>query len=259
MMDWTLFPYFALPALVAWIASAVTAWKGKRGLTFSLAIGGLAVFFAFILGLWISLERPPLRTMGESRLWYTFFLPLVGLLVYWRWKYRWILSFSSVMVCVFTLVNLLEPEIHDKTLMPALQSPWFAPHVIVYMFAYAMFGAVTVMSLYLLVFRKKGGWKNEMALCDNLVGIGLAFLTAGMLFGAIWASKAWGDFWTWDPKETWAAITWLSYSLYLHLRKRGAGPKLALSLLLLSFVFLQICWWGINYLPSAQGMSVHTY
>lgn len=258
-MNWSLFPYFSLTALLLWAASAITAWRGARKWTFILSTAGLAVMSAFILGMWISLERPPLRTMGETRLWYAFFLPLVGTVVYGRWKYRWILTFSTMLACVFTLVNLLKPEIHDKTLMPALQSPWFAPHVIVYMFAYAMFGAVTVMALFLLFKRKVDNMPAMMSQCDDLVRTGLSFLTIGMLFGAFWANRAWGAYWTWDPKETWAAITWLSYFLYIHLRKQGVKPKATLAVLLVSFVFLQLCWWGINYLPSAQGMSAHTY
>lgn len=81
-----------------------------------------------------------------------------------------------------------------------------------------------------------------------------------MLFGALWAKDAWGDYWAWDPKETWAAITWLAYLLYMHLRLTSrTNPRLSLRLLIIAFVLLQICWWGINYLPSAQGMSIHTY
>ena len=91
--------------------------------------------------------------------------------------------------------------------MPALQSPWFAPHVIVYMFAYAMLGAATVMAVYLLWFKKKEIERKEMDLCDNLTYVGLAFMTLGMLTGAIWAKEAWGHYWAWDPKETWAAAT----------------------------------------------------
>ena len=73
--------------------------------------------------------------------------------------------------------------------MPALQSPWFAPHVIVYMFAYAMLGAATVMAVYLLWFKKKKIERKEMDLCDNLTYVGLAFMTLGMLTGAIWRKK----------------------------------------------------------------------
>ena len=57
-----------------------------------------------------------------------------------------------------------------------------------------------------------------MELCDNLVNVGLAFMTLGMLFGALWAKEAWGHYWSWDPKETWAAATWLGYLCYIHFR-----------------------------------------
>ncbi len=242
-MSWNLFIWFALVAVLCWTAGAFQAWRGRKAAAVALTAAGIAVFFAFILGMWISLERPPLRTMGETRLWYSFFLPVAGLLIYGRWRYKWILSFSTMLALVFICVNLLKPEIHSKTLMPALQSPWFAPHVIVYMFSYALLGAATVMALYLLLFRKDRTTADEMALTDNLVYVGLAFLTFGMLFGALWAKVAWGHYWSWDPKETWAAITWLAYLLYLHLRK--AQPydwRKALILLLFAFVCLQMCW-----------------
>jgi len=170
------------------------------------------------------------------------------------------LSFSAVLSLVFICVNLFKPEIHDKTLMPALQSPWFAPHVIVYMFAYAVLGAAAVMAIYLLFFKKSGIDAVELNITDNLVHVGLAFLTIGMLFGALWAKEAWGHYWTWDPKETWAAITWLAYLVYVHYRHLPRQhPRLALGMLIVSFILLQVCWWGINYLPSARGSSVHTY
>ena len=259
-MTWNHFIYFAGVAVILWIFGAWSAWKDKSRTAFVMTAAGLMVFFLFIIGMWVSLERPPLRTMGETRLWYSFFLPLSGIIVYSRWRYKWILSFSTILAIVFICVNLLKPEIHSKTLMPALQSPWFAPHVIVYMFAYALLGAAAVMAVYLLFFRKERTSLQEMDICDNLVYVGLAFLTIGMLFGALWAKEAWGHYWSWDPKETWAAITWLAYLVYVHYRRIPShNPKLALWTLLIAFVLLQVCWWGINYLPSAQGSSVHTY
>ena len=257
-MNWDYFIYFAIIAVLLWVAGAYAAWRNKTGMAYTATVLGLLVFFSFILSMWISLERPPLRTMGETRLWYSFFLPLVGLMVYSRWKYKWILSFSTILALVFICVNLFKPEIHDKTLMPALQSPWFAPHVIVYMFAYAVLGAATVLAVFLLF--KKKSLSSEMDIADNLVYVGLAFLTVGMLFGALWAKEAWGHYWSWDPKETWAAITWLSYLVYVHYRLLPRHKeRLALCMLIISFALLQMCWWGINYLPSAQGSSVHTY
>ncbi len=259
-MSWEHFIYFAIVAVLLWSVGAIVAWKDKTGMAYTATILGLLVFFSFILSMWVSLGRPPLRTMGETRLWYSFFLPTAGLIVYSRWKYKWILSFSTILALVFICVNLFKPEIHDKTLMPALQSPWFAPHVIVYMFAYAVLGASAVMAVYLLFIKKSAVADEEFIIIDNLVYVGLSFLTIGMLFGALWAKEAWGHYWSWDPKETWAAITWLAYLVYVHYRQlpRHRG-RLALCMLIIAFVLLQMCWWGINYLPSAQGSSVHTY
>ncbi len=246
--------------MLFWAFGAFAAWRNKESAATISTWIGLLVFFAFIVMMWISLERPPLRTMGETRLWYSFFLPLAGIIVYSRWKYKWILTFSTVLSLVFICVNLFKPEIHDKTLMPALQSPWFAPHVIVYMFAYAVLGAATVMALYLLFFRKDEISNEEFAITDNLVSVGLSFMTFGMLFGALWAKEAWGHYWGWDPKETWAAITWLSYLVYIHYRRLpNHNDRLSLWMLLIAFILLQMCWWGINYLPSAQATSEHTY
>ena len=274
-MTWSSFIWFALVAVIFWIIGAYAAWKDRTKVAYAATIAGLLVFMSFIVAMWISLERPPLRTMGETRLWYSFFLPLAGIIVYGRWKYKWILSFSTLLAVVFICVNLFKPEIHNKTLMPALQSPWFAPHVIVYMFAYALLGAATVMAIYLLFFNQwtiengkiinrqssiVNGQSVEMAITDNLVYVGLSFMTFGMLFGALWAKEAWGHYWAWDPKETWAAITWFAYLAYIHYRLMPKhNVKNALWMLLIAFVLLQMCWWGINYLPSAQGTSVHTY
>ena len=92
---------------------------------------------------------------------------------------------------------------------------------------------------------------------DWLVYAGVAFFTIGMLLGAIWAKQAWGAYWNWDPKETWALITWGCYLVFLHMRK--AAPRrrrAACVILLIGFLCLQMCWWGVNYLPSA---SIHSY
>lgn len=144
--------------------------------------------------------------------------------------------------------------------MPALQSPWFSPHVIIYMFSYAILGAVTIIAIYYLVREKKIDDKTRiMDMTDNLVYVGTAFITMGMLMGAIWAKEAWGHYWSWDPKETWAAATWLGYLGYIHYRiYRTSSNKISMYLLIVAFVLLQICWYGVNYLPSAQ-QSVHTY
>lgn len=260
-MSWDYFIYFSSVAVILWIVAAVLAFiSNKRTMPTLFTVAGLIVFFVFIVGMWISLERPPLRTMGETRLWYSFFLPLVGLITYQRWRYKWLLSFSTVLSTVFIVINIAKPDIHNKVLMPALQSPWFSPHVIIYMFSYAILGAVTLIAIYYLVREKRlTDTSKLMQMTDNLVYVGFAFITIGMLLGAIWAKEAWGHYWSWDAKETWAATTWISYMIYIHIRlKKETSYRTAMIVLIISFVMLQICWWGLNYLPSAQ-QSVHVY
>ena len=264
-MSWAMFSWFAAAAALCWMLGSVAALTAKKtALPAAVSLLGTAMLLVFIVGMWVSLGQPPLRTMGETRLWYSFFLSLVGVGIYLRWHYRWILPFGSLMGIMFLCINLFKPEIHDQPLMPALQSPWFVPHVTVYMFAYALLGAATLYAVFLWIRSARPGGTvvpEEMGRCDALVRIGWAFLSFGMAMGALWAKEAWGDWWTWDPKETWAFATWMGYLFYLHLRRLPAGrkPQNAFLVLLLCFLLLQMCWWGVNLLPAARGASMHVY
>ena len=257
MITWDLFIYFAAPTIGSSVVASVLSLCGKRkgGAIFSAV--SILILAGFIGGMWVSLQRPPLRTMGETRLWYSFFAGISGLFTYLRWRYKWILSFSTVISTVFIILNIAKPEIHDQTLMPALQSAWFIPHVTVYMFSYSLLGCAFLIGLVGL-FRKTSVFELLVS-ADTLVYIGVAFLTFGMLSGAIWAKSAWGHFWSWDPKETWALVTWLVYLIYIHFRLyRKGNAGLLCFLLIFAFACLQMCWWGINFLPSAQD-SIHVY
>ena len=123
-MTWDLFVAFAAAAALLWILGSVMAFVSKKAWpAATLSLLGTAVLLVFIVGMWVSLKRPPMRTMGETRLWYSFFLSLIGVVIFLRGRYRWILSFSTLMSVVFLLVNVFKTEIHDRPLMPALQSP----------------------------------------------------------------------------------------------------------------------------------------
>ncbi len=262
-MIWDKFIFFAIASVILSFAGAAFSAVRREGRSvpgIGLSIASSLVLASFIVLLWTTLNRPPLRTMGETRLWYSFFAGLAGIFTYCRWRYRWILPFSAVLSTVFIVINCLKPEIHDASLMPALQSPWFIPHVTVYMFSYSVFGCAFLLSLALL-FRKSGEVRDKeiFTSMDTLIYIGLAFLTLGMMSGALWAKDAWGHYWNWDPKETWAALTWMSYLLYVHLRIFGkVSCRTLCGIVIFSFLCLQMCWWGINFLPSAQD-SIHIY
>ena len=170
---------------------------------------------------------------------------------------RWLRIAAGVLILgiVFMCLSLRKTGFFWNNPNPALRSPWFAPHVTVYMVAYSLMAISTVLAACMLI---KGSLAEKMiGLTDNLVHVGTGFLTIGMLMGALWAKEAWGSYWSWDPKETWALITWGCYLVYLHLRKAAPRRRRAASILLiLGFLCLQMCWWGVNYLPAA---SVHAY
>ena len=260
MITWSVFVPFSAVAVLLWLTGAVAALRSKAvcsRLSVALTALGMIVYVAFVAGLWMSLDRPPLRTLGETRLWYSLFMIASGWLVYVKWHYRWLPMFSLVVATVFIVINICRPDTHDQSLMPALQSAWFVPHVTVYMFSYSLFGCAFMLAVAGL-WRKSGSY---LTTTDSLVKIGMAFLTFGMLSGCIWAKQAWGNYWTWDPKETWAAATWCAYLVYVHRRLQGGTREhdaVAYVWLIVGFALLQMCWYGVNLLPWAS-QSLHSY
>nr|YP_010461371.1 cytochrome c heme attachment protein [Allium wallichii]UUF92306.1 cytochrome c heme attachment protein [Allium wallichii] len=90
----------------------------------------------------------------------------------------------------------------------------------------------------------------------RVISLGFAFLTIGILSGAVWANEAWGSYWNWDPKETWAFITWTIFAIYSHTRTNqslhGTNSALVASI---GFLIIWICYFGINLL----GIGLHSY
>lgn len=172
------------------------------------------------------------------------------MLLFSRWRAKVILPVTLVLTVLFT--GLTVAKINFGTLMPALRSWWFVPHLFIYMVAYSLMALALVLWL-LAAIKHKEDWKTTS---NHLVRSASALLIIGMLTGSVWARQAWGDYWAWDPKENWAAVTWFVSLMHLHLQdKRGWK---AITILILAFLALQITWYGVNYLPSA-GNSMHTY
>lgn len=149
-----------------------------------------------------------------------------------------------------------------QPLVPALQSYWMKIHVPANFVGYGAFSlAAMVAGAYLLSI--KGILASRLPSLEVLddvmyksIAIGFAFFTIATILGAMWAAEAWGSYWSWDPKETWALIVWLNYAAWLHLRlvKGLRGPALAwwalVGLLVTTFAFL-----GVNMFLS----GLHSY
>jgi len=208
----------------------------------------------------MTLERPPLRTKGETRLLYATLVPLIALIIHLRLKTYWFAIYGQLMASVFLITNLIHPDYFDMTLMPALQSYWFVPHVIIYMIAYALLASTLMYAVRGFYLHKKGEDLRFLLIrADVLVYLGFSLATFGITFGALWAKEAWGSYWAWDPKETWALVSWLCYLTYIHFRYRFPNKQYsALWFLIICFILLLIGWLGVDYMPSAR-QSMHSY
>jgi len=154
-------------------------------------------------------------------------------------------------------------------LPPALQSAWFVPHVLVYAIAYGVLGmaglaGLTYVVMHYGVWRRavgRSGPRAAPALIDELSGalmaVGFAFLSMGLIFGCLWAQIAWGTWWGWDVKETWALIAWLVYVMYFHMRLLpGWRGVRSAWLAFLGAAAVLVCFLLFEYLP---GSSLHRY
>ena len=180
-----------------------------------------------------------------------FLLVLIGfwLMAFGSFRGKGLMFPCLALVLALVLVFIFGKTLDARQLVPALQSPWYAPHVVAYMISFVLLAAATLFAMF----------RERMLAADSLVRAGLAFFTTGMLFGAFWAKEAWGNYWTWDPKETWSLITWAVYVVYLYWRKfRSEDRCVARILLIIAMICVQMCWWGIDLLPSAM-KSLHVY
>ncbi len=134
--------------------------------------------------------------------------------------------------------------------IPALQSHWLVLHVTFSLVGEAFFAVAAVSSAYCLAIRDEGKGARADRVSAAAIGIGFPVFTAGaLIFGAIWAQAAWGAWWSWDPKETWALVTWLVYTAYLHTRlvpRLRGRPAAVLSVV--GFAFTLFTFFGVNYL-----------
>lgn len=135
--------------------------------------------------------------------------------------------------------------------MPALQSPWFVPHVTAYVVSY---GLMTVAALLALA-----SYRSETRLHEAgaVVHLALPFMTFGLWSGALWADAAWGGYWAWDIKEVWSLISWSIYLIYLHVERYPAFAGWRRPLLLLGFAAVVVTFLVVNLLPRIE--SLHSY
>jgi len=278
--------FFAMIAY--WISLSFT--KNNLIFQFSKVLVGISnlLVIATLSIRWISQGYFPLSNLYESLIFLSWGISFIHLIVEYKTQSRLIGAISTPLLFFLSgFSSLTLPTEMQKALplVPSLQSNWLMMHVSMMMVSYATLILGSLLSILYLAFVFFSGQTNDVKLevpvgesataiaspvsssklsllqtvdiwSYRIIGLGFPFLTIGIISGAVWANEAWGSYWSWDPKETWALITWLVFAIYLHSRLlKGWQGKQAAILGSCGFFVIWICYLGVNFL----GKGLHSY
>ncbi len=274
ILSWVTFVYFA--AFVFYLFQMILgreAW-GKRA-TWTALAGLIAQSVALIIR-WktsydLGMGHAPLANFYESLIFFAWTIVLLYLLMEWRLKNRSIGVFVMPMAFLIMSYASIAPGINNRIepLIPALQSNWLTSHVLTCFMGYAAFTVAFALGIMFLVKNATGADSSGSGefirrlpseyqmdeLIYSCAALGFIFLTLGIVTGSVWAHYAWGSYWSWDPKETWSLITWLTYAvmLHVHLVRGWRGRRMAI-MAIVGFGCVLFTYLGVNLLP-----SLHSY
>jgi cytochrome c-type biogenesis protein CcsB len=253
---------FFLATLVYWAGlvsrSAMLSRMGS-GLTWAAAVMGAAGLFvrwyeSYLIG--SDVGHIPVSNLYEVFILFSLITALMYLYYEARFATRQAGAFVLLVISAavgFILWYSFDRQAHEiQPLIPALQSWWMKIHVPANFVGYGAFAMSAMLGVAELLVLK-GVLKDRLPSAEVLdemmykaISIGFLFFTIATILGAMWAADAWGGYWSWDPKETWALIVWLNYAAWLHIRlvKGWRGEPLAwwavIGLLVTTFAFLGV-------------------
>ena len=231
-------------------------WMQRIGLTV-LGLSFLALTFWMALR-WIISGTIPMSNGYETMLTMAWFVMLISLLMYRRFPV--ILTFGLLLSGFFLLVShisQMDPQIGH--LMPVLSSPLLTIHVSVIMMAYALLSITFLTGIWGLITAMKNNRKpkdsslltlhSSLLMSQLFLYPALTCMGLGIFIGAIWANVSWGTYWSWDPKETWALITFMVYAVPVHQQSIPwlRTPRHYHLYMVLAFLTILMTYFGVNY------------
>lgn len=269
--------YFAFSlAIMATTAMILNCWLKKgwlRKATLVLTSGSTILMFIQLIIRTSQTGSIPVNSVYEFLLMFSFIL--LAFSVFWIIKVKiyvvasFILTVATILLGVsFGLTDTITP------LMPALQSRWRVIHVLTAIISYSAFTVAFGVAIFYIISIPRKLPENLQTVDDsaaaaihqrasfleklmfNSVVVGFVFLTLLIITGSIWAEEAWGAWWSWDPKETWALITWIIYAVYMHLHSKPAwkGHK-GCYLSIIGFACVLFTLLGVSFLMG----GLHSY
>ena len=245
-------------------------WQWLGGVTLAFAVA-LFVFVTLQLALrWLLSGHIPVSNGPETMLfmaWVVLLLPIViGAKAILKRKHalhstlytlHLMAAFTPLVASFCLLVAMLGGSSSQLSpLMPVLQSPLLSIHVMTVMCAYSLFALQMLLGIYAL-FTLNSKLERVTALSQLLLYPAVFLLTIGIFLGAVWANVSWGDYWSWDPKESWALITLMVYAVPLHSASIGIfrKPRFYHLYMVIAFLAVLITYFGVNYLLG----GMHSY
>ena len=246
-------------ALVAYVFAAVAAGVGRSrrepgrlaGLSAAASVLGICLQVAFTVARTASVGFLPFASRFESMALFALAVQAAGLFVYVATRRLSAKLGTDATGAALLLGALLPAGFHPGGgLNPILNSPWFAVHIAAAFAGYGCFTAGFAWSIARLFDR---GLDLHPTVPRRLALAGLVLLGAGILTGAMWADSSWGTYWNWDPKESWALLTWTLMMLFVHLGGRRPSRAtaaicfgLAFAAMMFTFVGINLLKWGLH-------------
>lgn len=234
-------------------------WTG-----FGLLGVGFALHTTGILLRWLIAGRAPVSDMYESLVFMSWGTVMIGFLLELRYGGRFFALSAAIMGFIsLLLAEALPLDSAINPLVPVLaHTAWLSVHVMTIILSYSAFGLSMALGHVVLVVQLlRPGRTQALAYLSSLlyrtIQVGLVFLTAGIVFGAMWANESWGRYWGWDPKETWSLITFFVYLAIVHARFAGWLSQFGLALLsILGFLSVLMTYYGVNFVLAS---GLHSY
>ena len=221
-------------ALLVELAGVAAKREGLKKLARWVFVAGLLAHLAYFTWRGLVAQRLPLSSQFEFSCGFALGVSLVLLVARTRLDADWIAAAGMAAVTLLMLYASRQ-KMEISELMPALRSFWFNFHIGAAVFSYSAFLVAGCVSLRYVLQHRRGEpiesdkMKRLEYMSYRLVALGFLLLTAVIVIGAVLAEAAWSAYWTWDPKEVWALITWIIYAVYLHIRLRRQKSGLFLS------------------------------
>ncbi len=256
-------------ATIGYLIQLVTLRKDAEKAATIILLGGFSLQSLYIVLRWINLKHPPFINLHEALSFLAWSIAGTYLIMQFKHKPKGLGAFVTPLIAIIMAIAATQPQANMLTLPPALRSFWLPIHATICLIGDAVFAlAFCIAVMYMVqehqIKKKKFGavFKRlpSLTTLDQLnylcLKIGFPLLTVGIITGSIWAEKAWGSYWSWDPKETWSLITWFLYAALLHQRLTvGWRGRRAAIMTIIGFLALGFTFLGVSLLMP----GLHTY